>query len=355
VVTITDPTQARWGFEASARMAADNSQAGSFTAADADTQLKTASGIQYIEHTSAGTRPGAASPVSFQFDWTAPAGSGDVIFYVAANAANGNGAPHAGDHIYTTSVRLTAVSSSQPALAAGDAVKDAASFRTVISPGSWVAIFGSNLAPTTRTWRGDEIVNGKLPTSLDGVTVMIDNKPAAISFISPGQINVQVPDDNGAGSVPVAVTTGGTTVSTSAILQPAAPGFFQYDPANRKYVAGQHADFSILAPAGLFQGATSSPAKPGEVVILYGTGFGAAGPDDRSGEVVTTPRSLDPTQLTVLIGGVQAQVQFAGVTQAGVCQLNVKVPDGLPDGDATVVAQIGGQQTQDNAFIAVQR
>jgi len=126
--------------------------------------------------------------------------------------------------------------------------------------------------------------------------------------------------------------------------------------ANRKYVAAQHADFSILAPAGLFPGATSAPARPGEVVILYGAGFGRTSPDTPPGEVIVTPgQIIDLSQLTVLIGAVQAQVQFAGITQAGLYQLNVKIPDSLPDGDATVVAQIGGQRSQDNAFIAIQR
>jgi uncharacterized protein (TIGR03437 family) len=82
-----------------------------------------------------------------------------------------------------------------PSISATNGVVNGASFSSGIAPGAWVSIFGDNLAPTTRTWRSDEIVNGKLPTSLDGVSASINGKPAAVYFISPKQLNVQVPDD----------------------------------------------------------------------------------------------------------------------------------------------------------------
>jgi uncharacterized protein (TIGR03437 family) len=357
VVTISDATARRWGFEATARMASDNSQAGNLNPTDGNTQMANAGALQYIEHTLAGTRPGTSGPVTFAFDWTAPAsGSSDVVFYVAANAANNNNQADSGDHIYRASITLAAAAQQQngPMLAASNAAVNAASFTPGIAPGSWVAIFGSNLSGTTRTWRGDEFVNGMLPESLDGVTVKIDGKPAAVYYISPTQLNIQVPDDNAAGSVEVEVDTQQGTAKTTATLGAYAPGLFQYDPDNRKYVAAQHADYSIVGPAGLFQNATSTPAQPGEVIILYGTGFGPTNPATPAGMLVTMPAEIDRSKLTITIGGVQAEVQFAGITLAGVWQFNVKVPDGLPDGDAPVVAQIAGMQTQANAFLAIQ-
>jgi uncharacterized protein (TIGR03437 family) len=59
--------------------------------------------------------------------------------------------------------------------------------------------------------------------------------------------------------------------------------------------------------------------------------------------------------VTLLIGGAQADVQWAGISGAGLWQINVKVPDTLPDGDALVVAQVGGLQTQGGAYLTVQR
>ena len=101
-VMIAHPGQSRWGFELSARHASTGVQAGQIVPADDMTQVKEAGGIQYVEHTSAGTRKGVADgPVEFRFKWIAPdPKDGPVFFNAAGNAANSSGDP-AGDYIYT--------------------------------------------------------------------------------------------------------------------------------------------------------------------------------------------------------------------------------------------------------------
>jgi len=233
-------------------------------------------------------------------------------------------------------------------------VTDGAGYQQGISPGAWISIFGTNLAYTTRLWRDSEILGGKLPTLLDGVSVTIDGKLAAVNYISPLQLNVQVPDDTATGPVPVAVTTPQGTATATTTMQTVSPGLFMYDAANRRYVAAQHADYSIVGPPGLYPGA-SSPAKPGEVIILYATGFGPTVPPTPSGQVVTSAAPVaNLSAIGVTIGGQQAQVQWAGITIAGVWQLNVQVPSGAASGDAAIVAQIGGKSTQGGAFVTVQ-
>ena len=124
MVQVSDPQQHRWGFQMSARLKSDqaNGQAGDFDPTDGFTQVicdnsrpKPCSSdalVQFIEHTSAGTRNGVTGGVTFEFDWTPPAtDSGNIVFYVAANAANGDG-NLTGDHIYTSSLEIT---SSNPA------------------------------------------------------------------------------------------------------------------------------------------------------------------------------------------------------------------------------------------------
>src|SRR5436305_9565703 len=97
-----------------------------------------------------------------------------------------------------------------------DGVVSGASFQPGIVPGSWLTIKGSNLSPVASDTWDKAIVNGNLPTSLDGVSVSVAGKPAYVYFISPGQINVQAPDV-GAGPVPVTVTTpSGTSVAMTA-------------------------------------------------------------------------------------------------------------------------------------------
>jgi uncharacterized protein (TIGR03437 family) len=247
------------------------------------------------------------------------------------------------------------VITSQPFIGA---VVNGASFQPGIESGSWSTIFGTNLSTTTRNWDG-AIIDGKLPLSLDNVSVMVNNKPAAIYFISPGQINFQSPDDTATGAVSVTVTnSGGTSPGMIAQLQRDAPGFFMFDPQGRKYVAALVANAdgtaTYLGPPGLFgsAGAVTRAAKPGEILELYGTGFGPTNPAVKSGLVVTgAAPAVD--KVTITIGGLDAVVQFAGITGAGLYQINAVVPLNLTTGDQPIVAAVNGLKTPDGAFVTI--
>ncbi|GIU76598.1 MAG: hypothetical protein KatS3mg004_3685 [Bryobacteraceae bacterium] len=104
-VTLSDPNATRWGFELTARAASNpNQTAGSFRIIDNTNQLRTAEGKQYVTHTLTGTRAGTTGSSTWEVEWTPPSdvGFGDVVFYAAGNAANGNGQADLGDRIYTT-------------------------------------------------------------------------------------------------------------------------------------------------------------------------------------------------------------------------------------------------------------
>lgn len=348
-LTVTDPQASVYGFQLSARDA-QNAQAGTLAAVDADTQVTASSEIQYLQH--ARPRPEG----TFNFDWTPPAAAaGNVTIYVAANAANGNGTP-GGDRIHVRSFTLAPGSSEATPIISERGVVDAAAFQPGIVAGSWVSIFGQNLAPGTRTWRNDEIRNGILPTELDGVRVNINGKPAAVFFISPTQLNVQAPDDGAEGPVQVEVIRNGASRGAStAQLQKFVPGFFMFDPEGRKYLAAVHPDGTFAGKANLFQGAVATrPAKPGDILLLFGTGFGSTDPPVPAGQVFTGAAALT-NAVTLRFGDAAAEVLFAGLSGAGLYQFNVRVPEGAPDGDVPVVVEIGGLRSQENAFITVQR
>jgi uncharacterized protein (TIGR03437 family) len=230
----------------------------------------------------------------------------------------------------------------------GGGVTDSAGYQQGISPGAWITIWGANLSSTTRSWRPDtEIINGKFPTQLDGVSVTIDGKSAAVNYISPGQLNVQAPDDTATGPVQVVVTAPQGTATATATMQAVSPGLFMYYSNNRNYVAAQHVDYSLVGP--------SSPARPGEVIILYATGFGPTSPPTPSGQLVTTYWPVvNFSAINLTIGGNPAQVQWAGITEAGLWQMNIQVPQDAPSGDDAIVAQFGGKSTQGSVFISVQ-
>ena len=229
-------------------------------------------------------------------------------------------------------------------------VLNAASFQGTISTGAWISIFGTNLAATTRPWRSDEIVGGKLPTQLDGVGVTVGGVAAAVAYVSPTQLNVQVPDATSGTSIPIQVTSPGGSATYSSSIQTLAPALFLFEAAGRRYAAAQHADYSTVGPPGLYP--DSTPARPNETIILYGTGFGPTTPSLPSGYVVTQPARL-PGQATARIGGWDADVGWAGMVQAGVYQFNVTIPENVPDGDAVLVIQVGRSGTQDNVYLPV--
>ena len=227
-----------------------------------------------------------------------------------------------------------------------------ASFLPGIAQNTWISIVGANLAATNRTWKTSDFSGNKLPTSLDGVSVTINGKPAYVYFVSPGQLNVLTPLDATQGPVQVQTTNGGLTSSVATVqLQPIAPAFFM---AKGVYIAALHSDnVSVVGPTTLFPN-VSTPAKPGETIVMYGTGFGVTNPAIPSGATVTTASPLVSTPIFTF-AGIGAQVIFSGLTQAGVYQFNVTVPASAPDGDLEVEAIINGVETAPGTFVTVKR
>ncbi len=205
-------------------------------------------------------------------------------------------------------------------------ISNSASGAPAIESGSWVSIYGTGLSATTRSWQASDISGNDLPTTLDNVSVQINGKKAAISYVSPGQLNVQAPTDTATGPVQVQVTNSSGTATGTATLQNYAPAFFTFQA---KYAAALHnSDGVYVAPAGYFGSTvTSRPAQPGEALQIYATGFGPTTPAVPAGQLVGSPAPLsDLAQLRVTIGGVAATVQFAGIVIPGVYQINVIVP-----------------------------
>ncbi|MGH9721520.1 MAG: IPT/TIG domain-containing protein, partial [Bryobacteraceae bacterium] len=239
----------------------------------------------------------------------------------------------------------------RPTLVSMYAVVNGASFYPGAAAGSWVTLFGNNLAAASRTWGAPDIVNGALPFTLDGVSVRVNNQPAPVSYVSPRQINVQAPAASTAGSVQVTVTNAsGASDPVTVELKPFMPSFFLLP---QEYVAAVRSDGAFLGPAALIDGVTTVPAKPGDQVILFGTGFGPTNPEVPAGRVFEGAAAL-ATPATIRIDGVAVNVSFAGLSGVGLYQFNLTVPE-LTDGDHAVTADAGGARTEKIARIRVQR
>jgi uncharacterized protein (TIGR03437 family) len=240
-------------------------------------------------------------------------------------------------------VTVTLVVTGTPPAGVITGVTNAADFKPGFASATWVSVFGTNLSQSTYSWQGSDFGDGRLPTSLQGVSVTINGVPAYVAYISPTQINVLAPDDATLGAVAVQVTAAQQKSNALSATKTAfSPAFFTL--AGGVYVAALHADYSLVSAA--------QPARPGETILLYGTGFGPTDPPLPTGQLVTAPAPLAvPVQLT--IGGVTAPAAFAGLVSPGLYQFNVAVP-GLPGGDAAVLATINGTATPTGVSVAVQ-
>jgi uncharacterized protein (TIGR03437 family) len=222
-------------------------------------------------------------------------------------------------------------------------VVNGASFQPGFESGSWVTIQGSNLSNTNpgRTWTSSEIVNGNLPTSLDNTSVTIDGRPAYVYYISPTQLNVQAPTDSNTGSVAVVVTNNGQpSAAFNAQLSTYSPAFFLYSGSS--YAIAQHyPDNALVGNPNAIAGTIA--AHPGDVLILWATGFGPTSPLTPAGIVVTGAPAV--AQLpTVTVGGVQVDVINAVLSpgSAGLYQVAVQLPASVPTGVVAVQASAGG-------------
>ncbi len=225
---------------------------------------------------------------------------------------------------------------------------DAESSRATVVAGSWAAIYGSNLSGTTRIWNTQDFNSGSaLPTALSGVSVSFNGLPAPVYFISPTQLDVQVPA-NISGSVSVAVTANG---STSAVFKTTvvtnAPSLFYYAGGTKIYPAAVFPD-GILVGDPTQTGVSSRKAKPGDTLILFVNGL-ASSP---SGNIISSPIAYS-SPVTVTIGTTSFTAAYAGLVAAGEFQLNAVIPTSLTPGEYPITVTVQGQTSPNNVMLPV--
>ena len=145
--------------------------------------------------------------------------------------------------------------------------------------GTWIELYGTNLATGARPWGGDDFKGSQAPTELDGVKVTIGGRSAYVAFISPNQINAQVPDGIAAGPLPVIVTyANGASEAVTVTAAPASPALLAppvFSVGGVQYAVALHQDGAFVGRDGLIADANFRPAQAGDVITLYGVGFGA--------------------------------------------------------------------------------
>lgn len=225
-----------------------------------------------------------------------------------------------------------------------------------ITPGEWVSIFGTDLSASALTW------SGNFPTSLGGTSVTIDGKAAYLSYVSPTKINLQVPDDSTIGSVPVVVTTAGAGSTNSTVtMAQVAPSFLLLD---KTHVAGiilrtdgsgayGGGTYDILGPTGTSLGYATVAAKAGDMVELFGTGFGPTNPPVVAGQAFSGA-SPATNAVSVFMNSTSVTHGFVGLSGPGLFQINMTIPANLGKGDVPLLATVENVSTPSGVVISLQ-
>jgi len=225
-----------------------------------------------------------------------------------------------------------------PAITSGG-VGNAASYAPRLSPGALASVFGTGFGSATAQ------PAAPLPTFVSGVSVLVNGTEAPIYYLSPTQINFQVPwgTATGTGNVAVAVN-GGSSNTVSVPVSAAGPGLF-YLASGAAIVQNQ--DYSLNDP--------SNPAARGSTIIAYLTGSGPVSSAQTDGAPApTSPLATLKSSYSATIGSATAQVSFAGLAPGyiGLVQMNIVVPTGLTPGTYPLTITIGSD-TSNSATIAV--
>jgi uncharacterized protein (TIGR03437 family) len=227
-----------------------------------------------------------------------------------------------------------------------------------IAPGGWVELYGTDFARETRQWSGGDFTGGTAPTSLGNVRVLINERPAYVQRISPGQINAVAPDGIGTGRVAVQVINAeGNSESFLVDAAERAPALLappSFASGGTRYVAAMLADGAFAGPENLVAGTAFRPARAGDRLVLYGVGFGATTPAVPAGQIAGTATVLP--NLRVTIGGMEAGVEYGGLAGGfvGLYQLNVVVPQlAAPPGPAPLSVTVDGVAVAQTLAVAV--
>ena len=223
----------------------------------------------------------------------------------------------------SVTVSVTASGSAVTTTPAISGTDNGASFKPSYAPGETLTIFGFELSSGTRS-----ATSVPLPLMTSGVAALVNGVVAPLYYVSPTQLNVQIPYETGTGSATLSINNNGRVTTQSFQVAAAAPGIFTTSTG-------------VLVP--------TATAALGEEVAFYITGAGAVFPAITDGAAPPSSTPLAelpaPTQkTTVTIGGAEASIDFLGIPWGlvGVTQINVTVPTGIATGPQPVVVTVGG-------------
>lgn len=218
-----------------------------------------------------------------------------------------------------------------------------------VAPGEIVTIFGSGIGPPTLT--GLQLVGGRVGTQVAQTRVLFDGVAAPIIYVSSGQISCVAPYSLASkSSVTVVVEYQGQNSNAVIVpVNPTRPAIFTANASGSGQGAILNQDNSVNS--------TSNPADRGSIVVLYATGEGATTPAGVDGQIANTVFPKPLGDVSVTIGGVQAEILYAGSAPglvAGVFQVNVRIPNSIAAGvGVPVQVRVGGATSRTGVTLSV--
>jgi len=244
---------------------------------------------------------------------------------------------------------LRAVKLSQFQIYPGGVLNAASAVAGPVAPGEVISIFGSNIGPTVFATAQLDF-RGRVTTTLAGTQVLFDGIPAPLLFVRSDVVNAVVPYEI-AGKPTTNLTIQYNGEATNTVTLPvatASPALFTLNGTGKGPGVILNQDYSLNT--------ASNGAAQGSVIFLYATGQGQTQPGGIDGTIPATVFPAPALPVTVTIGGVPAQVIYAGAAPgmvSGVLQLNVQIPYGVASGTADVVVTIGTIASAPGVTVAV--
>jgi uncharacterized protein (TIGR03437 family) len=238
--------------------------------------------------------------------------------------------------------------------------------------GSWLEIMGEGLTSPTDPrlaaatnpgqWTAKDFTGVNAPTILDGNSVSINGKPAYMWYLSPGQLNVQAPEDTATGNVDITVTNycNATSPPYTLARKALAPGFLapsSFTAGGTNYLAATFVSdgaYVLNSSLGTTLGINSRAAKPGDNIIAYGIGFGDVTPAILPGAMAEQANSVvDP--VTISFGSTNATQLYSGLAGGfvGLYEFYITVPPGLANGDYQINATQNGTKVPQTVYLSV--
>jgi len=212
-----------------------------------------------------------------------------------------------------------------------------------VSPGAIVSIYGTGLASETREVRASDLVGGFLPETLAGVSVFFGPVAAPLFYVSPLQVNAQVPTVLQPGDWEVRIRVERLESRERVEVRPYSPGLFG---------VARHPDGTLVS--------RDAPARPGRYLLVFGTGFGLTRPPTLAGALAPLSPVWLATRVEARIAGqtlAAEDIYYWGLapTYAGLYQFNLRVPAAAPPGDAEVQVGVAGEWSQQGVRVTIER